>query len=136
MYTHILHATDLSENHYHMCQKALEVAKKFQAHLFLLHVVETPPSVQLAQGLGFATIERPTKLKDDAESVLSILGEDLGIPKERQLVEVGSIYKHIKETLIKHRCGLLIVGRHYHHHLFPRVEAHDEELSCDVLTLL
>ncbi len=136
MYTHILHATDLSENHYHMCQKALEVAKKFQAQLFILHVIETPPSMQIAQGLGFASIERPTTLREDAESVLNVLGEDLGIPKERQLVAVGSIYQHIKSSLLEHRCGLLIVGRHYHHHLFPRLESHDEHFSCDVLTLL
>lgn len=135
MYTNILCATDLAENHYPMCQRAVEVAQKFQAKLFLLHVIETPPSVQLAQGLGFAAIDLPHSQQQDAKSVLRILGEDLGIPPERQLVQVGSIYQQIKVTLLQQRCELLIIGRHYHHHLFEWIKAHEEALGCDVLTL-
>ena len=50
----IIHATDLSENHFGMCERAVAIAKKLQAKLYLLHVVETPSSMVLAQGLGFA----------------------------------------------------------------------------------
>ena len=67
MYTNILLATDLSENHFHMCEQAVEIAKCFHAKLYLLHVIEPPASLQLAQGLGFAEFDHP--VKDDARAV-------------------------------------------------------------------
>lgn len=71
MYTNILHATDLSNDHFNMCQQAAEIAKKFGAKLYLLHVIETPPSVQIAQGLGFAEINSPLQIQENAKVVLS-----------------------------------------------------------------
>ena len=137
MYTHILHATDLSENHFAMCQQAVQIAKNFKAKLYLLHVIEPPPSLQLAQGLGFAEFDSP--IKDDAIAVMNVLGDALNIPAAQQLVEVGSIKMHVLETVKTLGCGLIIIGRHSPSKIpaFLGSTAHAvvHKATCDVLTL-
>lgn len=110
MYHNILHCTDLCENHFQMCQQAVTIAQHFSAKLFLLHVIEPPPSLQLAQGLGFAEFDYP--VKEDAITVMSVLGDALNIPLEQQFVEVGSIKSHILQKLEELQCSLLIIGSH------------------------
>ncbi len=137
MYTHILHATDLCENHFHICQQAAEIAKRFNAKLFLLHVIETPATLQLAQGLGFAEVSSPTM--DDAKAVMAVLGDALNIPLEQQFVEVGSIKTHVLNKAMDLGCKLLIIGSHTPSKLpaFLGSTAKDiiHEAQCDVLTL-
>ena len=137
MYTHILHATDLSENHFHMCQQAVEIAKHFHAKLYLLHVIEPPATLQLAQGLGFAEFDSP--VKDDAQAVLAVLGEALSIPLAQQCVEIGPIKTRIIDKAKQLGCGLIIIGSHTPSTLpsflgnTAREVLHDA--TCDVLTL-
>lgn len=137
MYTKILYATDLSENHFSMCQQAVEIAKRFHAKLYLLHVIEQPPSLQLAQGLGFAEFDHP--IKDDAVVVMSALGEALNIPAEQQLVEIGSIKMHVLNQALELSCNLIIIGSHTPSKLpaFLGSTAHAvvHQAQCDVLTL-
>ena len=45
MYTNILYETDLSSEHNHLTEKAADVAKQFNATLYLLHVIELPTSI-------------------------------------------------------------------------------------------
>ena len=137
MYTHILHATDLCENHFHLCERAVAIAKRFHAKLYLLHVIEAPASLQLAQGLGFAEIENP--MTSDAQAVMSVLGEALDIPATQQFVEIGSIKTHVLEKARALNCSLIIMGSHTQSKLpnflgsSAQNIAHDAR--CDVLTL-
>lgn len=108
VYTTILHATDLSENHFNTCKKANEIARKIGAKLHLLHVIEPPTSLQLAQSLGFAELANP--VKDDALAVMAVLGEALDIPREQQHVEIGSIKMHILEIIKRLECDLITLG--------------------------
>ena len=137
MYTHILFATDLSENHFELCQKAAKIAKSFKAKLFLLHVIEPPTSLQSAQGLGFAEFDHP--IKTDAETVMRVLGEAINIPVNQQFVDIGSIKMHVLEKVKELNCDLLIIGSHTPSHLpaFLGSTAHAvaNAASCDVLTL-
>lgn len=137
MYTHMLHATDLSENHFQMCQQALEIAKRFNAKLYLLHVIEQPVTLQVAQGLGFAEFDNP--VKDDAQTVMAVLGEALNIPLEQQFVEVGSIKTHVLNKVAELGCTLIIIGNHGPTKIptFLSSTAHliVHEAKCDVLTL-
>lgn len=139
MYTHILHATDLSENHYQMCQQAVDMAKRFDAKLFLLHVIEPPTSLQLAQSLGFAEFDKPIQIANDAKAVMAVLGEALQIPIEQQFVEIGSIKMHILDKIQQLNCGLVIIGSHTPNNLpmFLGSTAHTvvHQAKCDVLTL-
>ena len=137
MYTHILHATDLSENHFHMCQQAVDIAKRFNAKLYLLHVIEPPATLQLAQGLGFAEFDSP--IKGDAQAVMAVLGEALDIPLDQQFVEIGSINTHVIEKVKELDCTLIIIGKHTPSKLpaFLGSTARDiiHDAKCDVLTL-
>ena len=137
MYTHILHATDLSEHHFKMCQKAAEIAACFHAKLYLLHVIEPPASLQLAQGLGFAEFSSPSK--EAAEVVMRALGDALTIPLDQQFVEVGSIKMHVLDKAKELACNLIIIGSHTPSNLpaFLGSTAHAvvNHAKCDVLTL-
>ena len=137
MYTNILLATDLSENHFEMCQKAADIAASFHAKLFLLHVIEPPASLQLAQGLGFAEFDHP--IKADAQTVLGVLGEALHIPVKQQFVEIGSIKMHVLDKAKELACDLIIIGSHTPSKLpsFLGSTAHAvvHHAQCDVLTL-
>lgn len=137
MYTNILHATDLSENHFEMCRQAIAIAESFHAKLYLLHVIQPPASLQLAQGLGFAEFDHP--IKDDAEAVMRVLGEALNIPVDQQFVEIGSIKMNILEKVSELACNLIIIGSHMPSKLpaFLGSTAHAvvHHAPCDVLTL-
>ena len=139
MYSSILFATDLSDNHFNICQKAAEIAICFGAKLHLLHVIEPPPTLQLAQSLGFAEFDQPLPMKVDAQTVMKVLGEALNIPPEQQHVEIGSIKMKILEKVKTLSCGLIIIGSHTPSHLpaFLGSTAHAvvHHAACDVLTL-
>ena len=137
MYSTILHATDLYENHFQMAKNAVNIAKHFNAKLYLLHVIEPPVSLQLAQSLGFAEFDAP--VKDDAKTVMAVLGEALNIPLEQQFVEVGSINTHVLNKVQAINCTLIIIGSHLQTHLPAFLESSAQEIihhaKCDVLTL-
>lgn len=137
MYTHIIHATDLSENHFNMCKQAVDIAKHFNAKLYIMHVIEPPASLQLAQGLGFAEFDHP--IKDDAETVMRTLGDALNIPVEQQIVCIGPIKSTILDKVEEMACNLIIIGSHTPSKLpsFLGSTAHAivHHAPCDVLTL-
>lgn len=137
MYNRILHATDFSENHFNLCEQAVAVAKHFQATLFLLHVIQPPASLQLAQGLGFAEFDKPQR--DDAETVMRVLGEALNIPPSQQFIEIGSIKMHILDKIKELDCQLVIIGSHTPSKLPPLLgstaNAVIHHATCDVLIL-
>tara|TARA_Y100000588_G_scaffold363101_1_gene425459 strand:+ start:52 stop:393 length:342 start_codon:yes stop_codon:yes gene_type:complete len=107
------------------------------AKLFLIHVIEPPASLQLAQSLGFAEFDRPST--DDAEAVMRTLGDALNVPKEQQIVKVGSIKNNILDTCTQLRCDLIIIGSH-EPDAVPRLlgstaHAIAHYAICDVLTI-
>lgn len=137
MYSRILHVTDLSSNHFHLCQQALEIALKFDAQLFLLHVITPPASLQLAQGLGFAEFDAP--VIEDAQVVLFTIADALNIPQNHTFVESGAITTHTFEKINDLTCDLLIVGSHtlinWPTILGNTARSLVESAPCDVLTL-
>lgn len=137
MYKNILFATDLLKEHNHLTEKAISIAKQFNAKLYLLHVIELPASFQLAQGLGFTELANPAK--DDAQTVLALMGENFNIPREQQFVEVGSVKEHIFNKVKELNCQLIVIGSHssvgLHSFLGSTAHATVNHAPCDVLTL-
>ncbi|MDI1352961.1 MAG: universal stress protein [bacterium] len=137
MYTNILFATDLRNEHNHLAEKAVLLAKQFKATLYLLHVIELPASVQLAQGLGFTELANPST--EDAQTVLSLIGESIKIPASRQFVEIGSVKEHIFNKVTDLNCQLVIIGSHstsgLESLLGSTAHAAVNHAPCDVLTL-
>lgn len=139
MYKNILLATDLAKNHFNMCEHAVKLANFFQGKLHIIHVIEQPTSLQIAQSLGFTEIYNPTTTKDSAEATLHILGESLKIPKEQLFVEIGSIKQLVLDKARELNCSLIIIGRHEAHNIpeFLESSAHviPKNTRCDVLIL-
>ena len=137
MYKNILFASDLLNEHYHLAEKAANIAKQFNAKLYLLHVIDLPASVQLAQGLGFTELANPAK--DDAQTVLSLIGENLNVPSNQQFVEIGSVKEHIFSKVKELNCQLIIIGSHsskgIQTFLGSTAHATVNHAPCDVLTL-
>ncbi len=137
MYSNILHATDFSETHFELCEQAVALSKKLGACLYLIHVIEAPKSLQVAQGLGFAEIGAP--VKDDAEVVMKVLGDALHLPKKQLFVEAGPVKQRVLEKLVALNCDLLVVGSHRPHDLSEilggTARSLVEHAPSDVLTL-
>lgn len=137
MYKNILHPTDLNENHFYMCEKAADLAKRYKAKLYLLHVIEPPSSLQLAQGLGFAEFAKPAT--ENAKAVMNVLADTLGLKEDQIFVEIGSVKMHIFDKVITIPCDLVIVGKHSPGKLPALLGsiAHTtvHHAPCDVLTL-
>lgn len=137
MYTNILFATDLLNEHVHLAEKAASIAKQLNAKLYLLHVIELPTSILIAQGLGFTELANPSK--EDAQTVLSLLGENLLIPVEQQFVEIGSVKEHVLNKAKDLNCQLIIIGSHsimgLPSILGSTAHAVVNHAHCDVLTL-
>lgn len=137
MYSNMLHATDLSETHFELCEQAVKLAKQFDAKLHLIHVIEAPRTLQVAQSLGFAEIGAP--VKDDAQIVMEVLGDALHLPREQLFVESGAVRQCVLEKLAELDCDLLIIGSHRPHDLSEIVGSTARNLvehaPSDVLTL-
>ena len=137
MYTNILFATDLLQEHSHLAKQAAYIAKQFNATLYLLHVIELPASLQLAQGLGFTEMVKPAK--EDAQTVLSLLAETLDIPISRQFVEIGAVKEHIFNSVATLDCQMIIIGSHSTTGitalLGSTAHAVVNHAPCDVITL-
>jgi universal stress protein A len=137
VYSIILHPTDLSESHFDICKKAVEISNCFGAKLHLLHIIEPPATMQLAQGLGFAELYTP--VKGDAQDVMRILGEALNIPAEQQHVEIGSVKLQILDKIQVLGCELVIIGTHspgtLSNFLGSTAHAVTHKAPCDVLAL-
>ena len=135
MYTNILFATDLLNQHH--AEKAQVIAKQLHATLYILHVIELPASIQLAQSLGFTELASPST--EDAQTVLSLVGETLNIPSSQQFVVVGSIKEIVLEKAQALNCQLIIIGSHssstLHSLLGSTAHAIVNHAPCDVLTL-
>ena len=139
MYNIILHATDLNSEHYNICEQAAAFARNFNAKLYMLHVIELPASLQLAQGLGFAEFDSPVSLKVDAQAVMATIGEALDIPLGNQFVEIGSIKQHVLLKLQSLAADLLIIGHHTAHSIPSLLESSAHTLvnraPCNILLL-
>lgn len=137
MYNNILLPTDLDKDHMNLAERAAEIAKRFNSNLYLLHVIELPTTLQVAQTLGFAEFDRPTK--EDAQAVMKNLGEALNIPTKQQFVEIGSIKMEVLKKITALKIDLVILGSHVHNYLpsfLDNSALHlEQKLPCDVLIL-
>jgi nucleotide-binding universal stress UspA family protein len=137
MYTKILFATDLNEAHFELSKRAVEIARLLGAKLYIMHVIELPASIQLAQGLGFTELANPST--EDAKIVLNVLGDALKIPVKQQIVEIGSVSEHVDNRAKELNCQLIIIGSHAPENLSAFLGSTANKImhraSCDVLTL-
>lgn len=137
MYKTILHATDLNNHHFDLCEKSVKLANALGASLYFLHVIEIPASLQWAHSLGFAELATPET--DGAKEVMLALGDAFAIKNDHLFVEVGPAWTHILDKINQLSCDLLIIGSYSHRalptYLGSTAHAVIHHAPCDILTL-
>lgn len=129
-YKHILYSTDLGQDTDHIAEQCSEIAKLYGAKLTLLHVIEPFPTY------GFIDF---VQMQEPAKAALSELGKRLGVPKENQLIEYGSVKGEVLAAADKLGVDLLIVGSHQRHGVMKLLGSNASAIAqsapCDVSIL-
>ncbi len=94
--------------------KAKELMVNHQASLILLNVVEHLSNYGAAYGVS-AGIDIEEILINEARVAIRKLGEQLGIPAERQLIKVGPTTQIIIDEAKNQGVDLVVIGSHGRH---------------------
>lgn len=114
-YNHILVTVQLDpKSDSRTLAKALEFKDNYHVPLTLLHVVEHLSNYGAAYGVS-AGVDIEEILVNEAKASIRKLGEQLGIPEERQLIKVGPTSQVIIETAKDKQVDLIIIGSHGRH---------------------
>ncbi|MES2204409.1 MAG: universal stress protein [Pseudomonadota bacterium] len=136
IYKHVLIATDLSEENTVVVEKAIAIAKAFDAKISVLHVVEPLPGYGYAY-VGIADIE--AELLTEAQKSMEAFSKQHNIPLERCHVEVGPMKIEITKLVKQENIDCMIVGSHGRHGFSELLgsTAHIavHSASCDVMTV-
>lgn len=115
-YRHVLCAVDFSSECFDVCLRAESIAKEANAHLSLVHVIESMPMMFTG---GEHALPVDAKLEESLKTnakdqMLSIIGqltlEEIGW----HMVE-GSIKHGVIDCAVSESCDLIVVGAHGHH---------------------
>jgi len=114
-YTHILVAVELDpKSDARIVTKARELRDHYQAPITLLHVVEHLSNYGAAYGVS-AGVDIEEILVNEAKVSIRKLGEQLGVPEERQLIKVGPASQMIIEEAKERHIDLVVIGSHGRH---------------------
>ena len=140
-YTHILVAIDFSDSAGSVLNKAKEIAKRNNARLSLLHIVEYMPPIDSAYEPILASnwdIDEPLLISHAEKSLQQLsLKHDL---KDADLNVTLGVPKHeITQFVSEHQCDLIIMGSHGRHGinilLGSTANAVLHEMPCDILAV-
>lgn len=114
-YRHILLATDLSEETDKIAVTAAALAKRSQAKLSIIYVLEHTPVVY---GGGEFSIPLDMNLEEhlakNARDALAVLAHGVNIAPADQYIAYGSVKREIIELAEKLSADLIVVGSHGH----------------------
>ncbi len=116
-YTHILLAVDFSDQSEQVTKKALQLAAQNQALLSLVHVVEDLPITDPGYGPIPFDLDLTQEWLEASKQRLLKLGHELGIPEQRQWLEMGSAKLEIVRVANENNVDLIVVGSHGRHGL-------------------
>lgn len=119
-------------------QRAVEIAKDFNAQLYLVHAIEHINAYGVAQAYP-SVVDLEQQMLEDARQEIKRWGERLQVPAERQCVEIGSPKAVILDKASQFKIDLLIVGSHGRHGLAlllgSTANAVLHHAPCDVLAV-
>jgi len=138
-YEKVLATLDLGHDGEIVCRRAAELAKKYSARLFLLHVVEYVPvdlgsDLMLPQPLEIEETLVARAKENLADIVKGLDGIDLV-----SNVEIGVIKSEIIHYADDNQVDLIVIGRHSRHGIFKLLgstaNAVLHNAHCDVLAV-
>lgn len=138
-YKNILLALELDEKSDNkIIDQAKEFAKTFDSKLTLIHAIEHLSNYGAAYGVS-AGVDIEEELHKEATKVMNRIGEQLGIPSDRQIIESGPAKQVILEHAEKLGTDLILVGSHGKHGvrllLGSTANAVLHGAKCDVLAV-
>ncbi|MGB3624143.1 universal stress protein [Ketobacter sp. MCCC 1A13808] len=115
-YSHILLAADFNQESEDVSARAAALKDTFSATLSIIHVLE-PISIAYGGEFPVDLGDLHKELEKQAESQLKELGAQLGVPPERQYLEVGITEKEILRVGKEKHVDLIVMGSHGRHGL-------------------
>lgn len=107
----ILVTTDFSSVSDHALDFAISLARRYDARIYLAHVI-TPDPFQFAEPqLAQATYEKVRQAAEEGVTDILISGKLRGIPHE-VLLEEGNVWPTLEGLIRKHEIDLVITGTH------------------------
>jgi universal stress protein A len=139
-YQHILLTTDLSQDTMKVVERTRDIAKRSNAKISVVHVLEYTPIVY---GSGEFTIPLDVNIEETlrkrAEEALSDVAKQLGVLPADQYIEVGSIKKTVISLADEIKADLIVVGTHGRHGVEALLGATANAIlhnaKCDVLAV-
>lgn len=112
MINNILVPTDFSKCSMYAAKVAAQVAKKLNAQLHFIHVIEVPVVTYDVGMVNFESLPQALFMKDMADkNMTQLLGEDFlsGIPT-KWTIEYDAIYKRINQYVKNNNIDLIVMG--------------------------
>src|SRR5271165_5375412 len=107
----ILVTTDFSAVSDHALEYAIALARRYDARIYLAHVV-TPDPFQFAEPqLAQATYEKVRQAAEEGITDILISGKLRGVPHE-VLMEEGSVWPTLEKLIAEHEIDLVVAGTH------------------------
>lgn len=140
-YKNILVPIDFSSSAEQVINRALDIARRNNARLNLLHVVEYLPPIDIAYepaaSVGWDVNE--ADMKAQAEKNLLRFSDQFGVPDSIQQVVIGTPKQEISQYAQDHECDLIVMGAHGRHGIGRLLGStangvlHD--MPCDVMAI-
>jgi len=139
-YQHILIAADFSKRSTFVCDKAINLAKRYDAKLSICHIIEDFPLTDFAyEPMISVDINMREALLASGTKQLASLAQSLNIDSSQQWIECGSPAQNIVRIADEHEVDLIVVGSHGRHGLQlllgSTANAVLHHAHCDVLAV-
>ena len=115
-YNHILLAADFNDDAEIVEKRAAALQNTYSATLSIVHVLE-PISIAYGGEFPVDLGDLHKELEKQALSQLRNLGQKLGVPEDRQYLEVGITEKEILRVAKDQGADLIVIGSHGRHGL-------------------
>jgi len=138
-YSHVLIAVDLTDESAAVVHRGLEVARRFNARVSLLHVVEFIPVDPAGEALLPPPLDLEGELVQGARQRLDTLCASLVLNDAPRRVEVGSIKAELLRVARDDKTDLIVLGSHERHGLALLLGSTEKSIlhkaPCDVLAV-
>ncbi len=138
-YSHVLIAVDLTDDSAVVAHRGLEIARRFNSQVSLLHVVEFIPVDPAGEALLPPPVDLESELVQGARQRLDALCESLGLKDTPRRVEMGSIKSELLRAAQEQKADLIVLGSHERHGLALLLGSTEKSIlhkaSCDVLAV-
>ena len=109
--TKILVTTDFSEVSDRALDYAIALARRYDARIYLTHVI-TPDPFQFAEPqLAQATYEKVRQAAEEGMTDILISGKLRGVPHE-VLLDEGNVWPTLEKLILEHEIDLVVAGTH------------------------